>query len=98
MTKYTKKTARLSTVSGDGYNACVVVVEDIVKSDFASVILRRGRFLSDTIPEFVVFSKGLFELPGGEEIGDVSLVRPMIASVCTDTLSDQFLDCRDERR
>lgn len=41
MTKYTKKTARLSTVSGDRYNACVVVVEDIIESDLASVILSR---------------------------------------------------------
>lgn len=68
----------------------------MIKSDFGSVVLGRGRFFGDAVPEGVGFSKGGFDVPGRKEVVDVGFVAAVVASVRADTLSDQFLDCGDK--
>lgn len=76
----------------------VVRVKDIVKSDFGPVVLGRGRFFGDAVPQFVGFCKRRFEPPGREERGNVCFVGAVVAGMRAYALSDQFFDCGDKGR
>jgi len=66
----------------------------LIEGDFGAVVLGRGGFFGDAVPEVVGFGKGGFDVPGWEEGFDVCGVSTVIAGMRADALSDVFLDRR----